>query len=95
MSAALQWAARAGEILEAAVGELSKVEREHVERELARGGWLRLVLDQPGSDGRVRLRVRLISNTGPNVWIYDRTAHGPPAAHWLAVLSLSECVAVD
>lgn len=50
-----------------------------IQADLAAGGRLRLVIDQPDGIRTVRVRVRLLSELGRNRWVYGReVAVEPP-----------------
>lgn len=49
-----------------------------IRAEQAAGGRLRVVIDQPEGARMVRLRVRLLSETGPNRWVYARWFEAEP-----------------
>lgn len=78
------WARAGGSVIDAVLEEMrdaDELEYRRVLREIDRGGWLRLVVEQPKHlAGLIRLRVRLVSGDGSrNRWVYATTMLPPEA----------------
>jgi hypothetical protein len=76
------WASASPNVIESIMGILARRDpygHAAIQADLAAGGRLRLVIDQPAGIGSVRVRVRLLSELGRNRWIYGReVAVEPP-----------------
>jgi hypothetical protein len=72
------WVRAGSDVIDAVLEEMrsaDELEYRRVIREIHRGGWLRLVVEQPKHlSGLIRLRVRLIACDGSrNRWVYTAT----------------------
>ena len=77
----MHWLRQSPDIIELCLVELdgwNRSEGAAVRRELAAGGRLRLVVDEP-AEGLQRLRLRLISAQGVNRWVFCWYAESAPA----------------
>lgn len=78
------WMLQGSAIIEHCLAELTRwnrAEADALRRELAAGGRLRIVLDEP-TKGLQRLRLRLIAADGVNRWVFCWYAGSAPAVAW-------------
>lgn len=76
-----RWSAYAPTAIAEMLAEIGRVDPEGleaIEADLALGGTLRLVVDQPHGPRIVRVRLRLMSQRGYNRWIIKREYEAEP-----------------
>jgi len=79
-----RWAGEVSQIIDEAFSNLTDDEFDDVYREIEAGGRLRVALDVTGGRA-VRVRIRVLSETGTNFWAFVRELPTPPAlAGWRA-----------
>ncbi len=75
------WASGAPDVLQSIMGIIARQDpygHAAIQADLAAGGRLRLVIDQPENVRTVRVRVRLLSELGRNRWVYGREVAAEP-----------------